>query len=180
MSNTQVKINRSFRIIREFSQSTILNSYFGGSNLVADHLNDYSSDGINTYIGGWLDENHNKRWNDMDISAYELIDNPDYLIQRAASEFYIAFSHVFNSGRDCEKEFKSAVYLLDQASDNYFVFSEAWSNACQTVYIVQETDIQTAHDKLTDYYTDKFGGDNEEDNAELMDNLQFVGTITIE
>lgn len=179
MSN-QVKINRSFRIIREFSQTTILNGYFGGSNLVADHLNDYSQEGTNTFIGEWLDENHNKRWNDIDISAIDVISNPDSLIQLASNEFYIAFSHVFNSGRDCEKEFKSAVYLLDQCSDNYYVFVEAWSNACQTVYIVQETDIQTAHDTLSDYYTDKFGGDNEEDNAGLMDNLQFVGTITIE
>lgn len=175
-----IKINRSFRIIREFSKSTILNGYFGGSNLLSDHLTDYSRDGINTFVGEWLDNNHNKKWNDTDLRAAELIDNPDYLIQRASNEFCNAFSYLWDNGKDCENEFKSAIYLLDQCSDSYFVFAEQWSNACCSIYIVQEMNISAAHDVLAEYYMDKFADDDGENEGSLMDNVQFVGTITIE
>lgn len=179
-TNNVIKVNRSFRIIREFSKSTILNGYFGGSSLVGHHLNDWRTESINEYIGKWLDDNHNKKWNDTDISAYELIDNPDHLIQRASNEFCTAFSHVFNSGRDCESEFKNAVYLLDQCSDNYFVFAEQWSNACCSIYIIQEMNISAAHDVLTEYYMDKFSDDDRETESSLMDNVQYIGSIEIE
>ena len=117
-------------------------------------------------------------WNNSELTASEIISNPDWLIQRAANEFYSAFAYVFNSGKDCESEFKRAVYLLDKCSNNYFVFCEPWSNACQTVYIVQDIDFSAAYEKLKEYYSYKYYPDGDED-ENMMDNVQFIGEIVI-
>lgn len=171
-------ISKAFSFINSFDQHTIINGYYGSCNLVADHLNDYSTDATNEFIGEWLGNNLNQSWNNSDLTALDVISNPDYLIQTAANEFYNAFAHVFNAGKDCESEFKHAVYLLDECSNNYFVFGEQWSNACQTVYIVQEIDFNAAYEKLKEYYSDKYYPDGDEEES-MMDNVQFIGEIVI-
>lgn len=172
-------ISKVFHFINSFDKFTIINGYFGVSNLLADHLNDYSSDATNNFIGEWLDNNLNMKWNDSGLTACEIIENPDYLIQRACSEFYMAFAHVFNSGKDSESEFKRAVYLLDKFSNSYFMFGEQLSNACQIVYIVQDTDFDAAYDVLLEHISDKYAKEDSYYDTSLMDNVHFIGKIVI-
>lgn len=47
-------------ILQSIDKYTLVDAYFGGSNLTAEYLNDYSSDGINEFIGEFIDEHWNK------------------------------------------------------------------------------------------------------------------------
>ena len=87
-----IQINKAFRgILSSIDEHCIVNSFFGCSNLMGEYLNDYRTESIEEFIGEWLDDNLNKpHMFNSELSAVEVISNPDCLLQYAASEFFSA------------------------------------------------------------------------------------------
>jgi hypothetical protein len=176
MSNNQVKINKAFGgILSIMSESDLKNAYFGGSNILANLINDYSQDGINEYIGEWLDDHLNKPYNVADISAHEIISNPDYLVQYAASEFHSGLYMLFpwQDKQGSEHVMRNAKYDLSSGCDKFYIYANPWSNACCTFYIISADNESEALETLTD----KFAVDFDDDGMPDYDNLQYIGMI---
>ena len=162
------------------SHDDIRNGYFGGSNLTPTYLNDYSTDGTNGFIGGWLDGHLNKP-GCPDISAVELIENPDYLLQFCASEFQHALAWLF--GGDTEQ----AEYTLRHANTwfdawgDFFVYCNA---DIASVYIIRADSESSAFEELTTRFESAFECDESEDRPRNdngtpinVDYLRLVGRI---
>lgn len=150
------KIARAYwPIVESMSESDMRNAYFGGSNLVGEYLNDHGASASNKLIGDWLDDNLNKP-GCPDIGAQELIENPDYLLQRCASEFVSALAWMFDGNGDY------AEWLLRNASTwfdawgSFYVYGNA-DNAC--MFIIRAQNESDAYDELTTRFESAFAID---------------------
>lgn len=171
-------------IIQTMSPSDIVNGYFGGSNLTAEYLNDYSEEACNRLIGEWLDDN--PAAGRPEISAQDLIENPDYLMQSCASEFAASLQwlmrETYNSGTDAEWLLRHARMHFD-AWGNFYIFADQglWfiiraeneSEAfCELVTRFEQNFIIEEED--ADEETER----NDNGNAVCTDNLVLVGCIS--
>ena len=189
-----VKINKAFGgILSVMSEHDLKNAYFGGSNLLVTILNDYSTDGINEYIGEWLDDHLNKPYNNADISAYSIIDNPDYLIQCAAAEFHSGLSMLFSwkDKQNSEHVMRNAKYDLASGYAKFYVYAEPFGNNSTLFWIISADDESEALQTLICSFEDDFiitdtnfaDKDcnevlcNDNGNAVEIDNLQYIGMI---
>ena len=168
---------RLWPIVSSMAPADLLNGYFGGSNLTADYLNAYSANGTNQFIGEWLDANLNQP-GCPDISAVELTENPDYLLQVCASEFFNALATVFGGdAAQTEYTLRNAVTWFDARGD-FFVFCKADS---ATVYIIRADSEEDAFDELTTRFESAFECDerlrNDNGTPINVDYLQLIGRI---
>lgn len=168
-------INKPYReIVSTMTQSDILNGYFGGSNLVADYLNDYSQGGIDSFVDQWLSDNL-KFIDDgtIEMSPREIINNPDCLIESAAGEFFSALVYLVANGDimkagDVEYVMRHATWLGGKWG-NWYVYAYQWSNACCSWFIVCEMSEADALEALQEYFECK--------DEEMPEEMLYVGEI---
>lgn len=182
MKNATIK-KAFWPIVETMGYSTIVNGYFGGSNLAAGYLNDFSADGIRAFTAEFIEENVNK--NDMgDLDVYTILENTDSIIQYCASEFYSALNWVIG---DCERSewiLKNASTWLDSWG-KFYIFSNA-DIAC--TYIIRSTSESEAFSELITRFESAFAIDEvdaEEDTLRNdngtpvnIDYLVLLGTIS--
>lgn len=158
-------------IIQTMRPSDILNGYFGGSNLTAEYLNDYSEEACNRLIGEWLDDNPPA--SRPDISAQDLIENPDYLLQSCASEFAASLQWLMretgNSRIDAEWLLRHAKMHF-QPWGNFYVFANPWSNACTDWFIIRAENESESYNILTTEFEQNFIIEEEDANEDNMRN----------
>ncbi len=191
-----IQINKAFSgILSSIDEHCIVNSFFGGSNLTANYLNDYSTEAENDFIGEWLDDNLNKPYMEsIELSAVEVINNPDCLLQYAASEFFSALHEIIGKHHpagDIETVFKNANCKFDSWGD-YYVFADPVSNACARWYIIRYATFEEAYEELTCEFEGHFiiedsadivEGEteiNDNGNPVNTDNLRLIGCIKVE
>lgn len=176
-------------ILQSIDYSTLVNAYFGGSNITADYLNDYSSDGLNTFVGEFIDSHWNKPYMmEYPHSASELIESPDLVISDAASGFVYAMGEVLGQS-DCETIFRNSKKSF-HGCNSFYIFAVPWSNACCTYYIIREDSFHEAYAELVTQFEADFINENQEevtgdtlynDNGEPVniDNLVYMGEIKL-
>lgn len=183
-------VNKAFSgILESIDRYDLINSYFGGSNITASYLNDYSADSINEFIGNWLDENLNKEWmQDIELTASNVINDPDCILRQAGNEFFIALCAVLVNSKleDTEKIFKDS-YKFFNAYGNFYIYADNWSNACTNWYIIRASNNEEAINDLITRASPHFLIENEDyededlinDNGNHVniDNLQLIGCI---
>lgn len=167
-------------IVESMSVSDIRNAYFGGSNLTADYLNDYSSDGINRFLGEWMEDNLHH----SELSAVDLLEKPDYLLESCASEFVSALNYLFNGdGSRAGWAITNANCWFD-AWGQFFVYANA-DTAC--LYIIRASNESDAYEELTTRFESAFAIDESDADEETQRNdngtpintdyLQLIGII---
>lgn len=185
-----VTVNKAFsEILESIDRHDLINSYFGGSNITASYLNDYRTDSINEFIGNWLDENLNKEWmQDIELSAYEVINDPDCILRQASNEFFISLCAVLPNAKleDVEKIFNNS-YKFFNAYGNFYIYADNWSNACTNWYIIRASNNEEAiNDLITRFESHFIIEDKEHEEDDLIndngnhvniDNLQLIGCI---
>lgn len=183
-------VNKAFsEILESIDHHDLINSYFGGSNITASYLNDYSADSINEFIGNWLDENLNKEWmQSVELSAGEVINNPDCILQQAGNEFFISICAVLPDAelKDVEEIFNDSCKFFNAYGD-YYIYADNWSNACTNWYIIRASNNEEAINDLITIFEAHFIIENEDyedydlinDNGNHVDidNLQLIGCI---
>lgn len=173
------KIKKAFwTIVQTMTPSDIVNGYFGGSNLTAEYLNDYSADGINRFVADWLDDNLNKH--DTDMSTVDIIENPDNLLQECAYEFHSALSSIV--GERSEWILQNASTWFD-AWGTFYVFANA-DIACSFI-IRADNECEAFTELITRFESafivDEENGDtifNDNGNPCNIDNLVLLGSIS--
>ena len=123
-------------VVSDMSEDNFRNGYFGGSNLTANYLNDYSSDGINGFIGEWLDAHLNLP-ECPDVSALQLLEDPDHLLGECAYEFYRALAWILDDNAEVAEHVE--MILVD--SGDFFVFEQG-----ETICVVRAEDETAARD----------------------------------
>lgn len=176
-------------ILQSINKHTLVNAYFGGSNLLSGYLNDYSSEGINTFVGEFIDGHWNKPYmREYPYSASELIENPDVIIEGASMEFFYTLGEVLVKA-DCETIFRNSKKSFN-GYKSFYIFGEQVSNACCTYYIIRQDSFNEALNELiTEFEKDFIIEDKEDvtgstlynDNGEPVniDNLVFLGEIKL-
>lgn len=176
-------------ILQGIDKHTLVNAYFGGCNIAADYLNDYSQEGINTFVGEFISSNWSKPYmREYPYSAYELIESPDLIVQYAANGFVYALGQLINC-QDCETIFKNSKKSF-KGYKSFHVFAVQWSNACCTYYIIREDSFGEAYAELVAEFEADFIIENQEevtedtlynDNGEPIniDNLTYMGEIKL-
>lgn len=185
-----VTVNKpSNEILQAIATSTLTNAYFGGSNIAADYLGDYSSDGINEFIGEFIDAHWNKPYmQEYPYSASELIENPNVIIEGATMDFMHAFGRVIGVD-DCEAIFKTSKKSF-KGYRAFYIFAVQWSNACCNYYIIREDSFSGAYDELITEFESAFIIEDRKDVTENtlhnihgapvnIDNLVFLGEIKL-
>lgn len=185
-----VTVNKAFsEILESIERHDLINSYFGGSNITTSYLNDYRTDSINEFIGNWLDENLNKEWmQDIELSAYEVINDPDCILRQAGNEFFIALCAVSVNSKleDTEKIFEHSYKFFNDYGD-FYIYADNWSNACTNWYIIRASNNEEAiNDLITRFEAHFIIEDKEHEEDDLInyngnhvniDNLQLIGCI---
>lgn len=167
-------------IVESMGVSDIRNGYFGGSNLTADYLNDYSADGTNRFLGEWMDD----YLHHSELSAVDLLESPDYLLQTCAAEFVSALAYLFDGdGSRAEWAIRNANTWFD-AWGQFFVYANA-DIAC--LYIIRAGSESEAFEELTTRFESAFAIDEEDADEETprndngtpinTDYLQLIGVI---
>lgn len=185
-----VTVNKCYQeILQGINKQTLVDAYFGGSNLTAEYLNDYSQDGINEFIGEFIDSNWGKPcMQEYPYEASEIIGNPDIIIQGAANDFMHAFGRVIGI-YDCETTFYNSKKSF-KGSYSFYIFAVQWSNTCCSYYIIREDSFQEAYDELITEFESTFIIEDQEDVTENtlrnsngepvnIDNLVFLGEIKL-
>lgn len=186
-----VTVNKCHQeILQGISKGTLVNSYFGGSNITAEYLNDYSQEGINTFVGEFIDEHWNKpHMVEYPHDASEIIENPDLIIQDTANGFVYALGQLIDCP-DCETIFKNSKKSF-KGYKSFHIFAVQWSNACCKYYIIREDSFQEAYMELITEFEANFIIENQEeitedtlynDNGEPVniDNLVYLGEIKLD
>jgi hypothetical protein len=162
-------------IINTMRSSNIINAYNGSCNLIAEYLNDYSNH--NNFVAEFLQENASK----LDCNDIEcILDNPDYMMQCAASDFYSQVN-VYT-----DKSLSNCKWCLSSGSENYYFYANPWSNACYDFYIIRADNECEALDILLDEFASDFWDDSktDEDIEKLdhvscnIDNLVLLAQVT--
>lgn len=183
-------LNKAFaEIIATLDDKDLINCYFGGSNLLANYLNDYRTEGISDFIGSWLDDNLNKEWTrDVELTASDVIEDPDCIMQYAGQEFFMALCYVLPNAEpeDVERVFKNSHKFFNSYGD-FYVFADTWSNACTDWYIIRASNYEEAFSDLITRFEGSFIVADEDHSEEdlINDNgnhvntdiLQFIGCI---
>ena len=93
-----VKITKASKaysgIIASLSVDDIIDWYFGGFNLLAEYLNDYSSSNLNFFIAEWINENK-AYLGQYDINS--ILENPDWIMLKLFGMFIIGL--IVKNGR---------------------------------------------------------------------------------
>ena len=161
-------------IIASLSGNDIINGYFGGSNLLAEYLNDYSSSNLNFFIAEWINENK------ADMDQYDInsiLETPDWIIQQAVRDFYYWLESIFPTRG--EYVLKSAFYSNREYWDKWFVFALPWAGACSNYYIVNAENESEAYQTVITDFEKHFLIEDESDideNTEHNDNGRPVNT----
>lgn len=174
MKTKTASISKPYQeIVSTMTQSDILNGYLGGSNLVADYLDDYSANGIDSFVDQWISDN--LEFIDdgaVEMTPRDIIENPDRIMQQSAYEFFSALSWLIGQGRydagDIEQVMRHAKWLGDQWC-NWYIYAYQWSNACCSWFIVCEMNEADALESLQEYFERK--------DEEWPDEIQYVGCI---
>ena len=191
-----IQINKAFcGILSSIDEHCIVNSFFGGSNLTGEYLNDYRTESIEEFIGEWLDDNLNKpHMSFIELSAVDVISNPDCLLQWAASEFFSALHEIIGKhhpAADIETIWENANCKFDSLGD-YYIFADPVSNACARWYIIRYATVEEAYEELTCEFERHFIIEDEADivegeseindngNPVNTDNLRLIGCIKVE
>lgn len=134
-------------MLENFSKHDLISAIFGGSNLLAQYLNDYSSDGIETFL-----EEFKEGFQHDYITCEDIDETPDVCISLAGSEFTNAFSQLFNNQYDVSDYLsiiKNAKMHFDTCTyANFYVFAESTSNACCNWYIIRANSENDAYEIL--------------------------------
>jgi hypothetical protein len=130
-------------VINTMRSADIINGYRGSCNLLAEYINDYSNH--NSFVAEFLQENASK----LDCNDIEcILDNPDHIIQCAASDFYSQVNvYTDKSLSNCKYSFSSG--------EKYYFYANPWSNACYDFYIIRADNECEALEILLD----EFGSD---------------------
>lgn len=176
-------------ILQGINKHTLVDAYFGGSNLTAEYLNDYSQDGVNTFIGDFIEDHWNKpHMVEYPYYASEIINNPDLIVQDVSKGFVSALGRLINC-QDCETIFRNSKKSF-KGNYSFHIFAEQWSNACCTYYIIREDSFGEAYDELVAEFEADFLIENQEevtedtlynDNGEPIniDSLVYMGEIKL-
>lgn len=158
-------------ILESIDWNELVNGYFGGSNLFASYLNDYSSSGINAHIAEFL-QDHAHRLDRMDIEC--ILDNPDHIISSASSEFFSALYQIFNDSERAEYALRHANHWFDSWG-NYYVFANV-DIAC--LYIIRAQNESEAYQELTTRFESAFEIEEEDasEDQERNDNGTAINT----
>lgn len=169
-----------WQILETIGESTLVNAYFGGSNLTADYINEYSTNAVDGFLGDWIENNVNK--NDLgDLSVSDILTNPDYLIQYAAGEFVSSFSWLFGcgvDGADSENVFRNCKKYFD-AWGKFYLFARPFSNACTEYWLIRADSESSAYECLIAEFEKDFVVDENdagENHSEFNDNGTAVNT----
>ena len=81
-------------IIASLLGNDIINGYFGGSNLLAEYLNDYSISNLNFFIAEWINENK-ADLDQFDINS--ILENPDWIMHKLFGMFIIGLIRFFRA-----------------------------------------------------------------------------------
>lgn len=176
-------------ILQSIDKHTLINAYFGGSNLLADYLNDYSSEGINSFIGEFIDTHWGKPYmQEYSYTASEIINEPDLIIQGTSVEFLQALGRIIGQD-DCETIFRNSKMSF-KGDNSFYIYANPWSNSCCNYYIIRADSFQEAYSDLIDTFENDFIIENPEDVLEdaiyndngepvNIDNLMFLGEIKL-
>lgn len=169
MKNAQIS-KMYYQILETMSDSDILNGYFGGSNLTAEYLNDYSSSAVNGFVGEFL-ESHGEEYK-RENSFVDLIEDPDYLLQQCASEFHSALEYLMPG--QGEYLLKNANYHLEPWG-KFYIFANA-DIACS--YIIRASNECEAYQELVTRFEDAFSVDEDDvlEDQEYNDNGTPINT----
>ena len=160
-----ITISKPFNEILAFiGRSTLINAYFGGSNLLADYLNGYSSDGTNEFIGEFIDTHWGKPYmQEYPYTASELIENPNVIIEGASMAFFYALGNVLGQDvSDCETIFRN-FKMSFKGNNSFYIFANPWSNACCNYYIIRADCFQEAYSDLIATFESDFIIEDQED-----------------
>lgn len=185
-----VTVNKCYsEILQSIDKYTLVNAYFGSCNIAADYLNDYSSEGINTFVGEFIDSNWNKPYmREYPHSASELIGAPDLIVSEAANDFVSALGQVLGQS-DCETIFKNSTKSF-KGYNSFYIYANPWSNSCCTYYIIREDSSAEALNELVAQFEADFMIEEQEDVTENtlyndngepvnIDNLVYLGEIKL-
>lgn len=170
---TTVKISKpAWAIAESMSVSDFRNSYFGGSNLTAEYLNDYSSEGVNRFLADWIDDHAPCNL----VETVDILENPDSLIQAVACELASAIMRV--TGREDDFICKNANCWFD-AWGKFYLYANA-DIAC--TYIIRAENESEAYQELVTRFEPAFAceeSDETNDNGTPINTgyLVFLGTI---
>lgn len=176
------KINAAlWPIVETMTPSDILNGYFGGSNLVAEYLNDYSGSECARFIGDWIDE-HPKH--SLDFTSADLIENPDYLLQHCAAEFVSALSWILGGdGSRAEWILRNAKMHFEPWG-KFYLYANADIACC---FIIRASNESEAFAELVTRFESAFAIDESDANEDTVRNdngtpcnidyLTLIGTI---
>lgn len=169
MKNAQIS-KMYYQILETMSDSDIVNGYFGGSNLTAEYLNDYSSSAVNGFIGDFL-ESHGEEYK-RENSFVDLIEDPDYLLQQCASEFYSALEYIMPG--QGEYLLKKANYHLEPWG-KFYLFC---SGDTAQVWIIRASNDWEAYNELVTRFEKAFAIDEDDiaEDQEYNDNGTPINT----
>lgn len=195
MKHQTIKLNPAFlAIYQSMSESDLRNGYYGGSNHTANFINDYSIEGINNFISDCLDNKQLQDYlRDNDIQIRDVYDNPDYLIQLAASGFFSSFCCAFSiyDHSDIVSVFRKKCKMYFDANACYarfYLFADPISNALSNYYLIKADNEAEAIQTLICEYEDDFivSDESEVNQDDLMndngvvvniDNLQLIAEL---
>ena len=157
-----------WQIVSTMSPSDLRNAYFGSCNLTAEYLNDYSSDALNRFLGEWMDE-HLPR---SELSAVDLLEKPDYLLEHCASEFCSALGVAIGDQSDRAEWMLRHANTWFDAWGNFYVFAMGDSANC---YIIRAENESEAFSELTTRFESAFSVPDDE-SEEYNDNGTAINT----
>jgi len=185
--------SRYTEMLENFSKYDLIGSIFGGTNLLADYLNDYSSDSIETFLTEFKEGFQHDY-----ITCEDIDENPNICISLAGSEFTSVFSQLFANQYDMSDYLniiKNAKMYFDACTyANFYVFAESVSNACCNWYIIRANSENDAYEMLEcefekdfivdlDDYTieecEEYGWScNDNGNYVNLDTVVFIGAMS--
>lgn len=154
-------------ILESISHDTLVKGYFGGSNILAEEINDYSKDGINRYVAEFITDHPGK----LDVQDVELIlENPDWILQQAAHEFMDGLTYALSAHTNPHG---LASHILQKCSHwfdawgDYFVFCNA-DTACS--WLIRASNESDALEELLTRFEKSFAIDEEDADEETQRN----------
>lgn len=164
-------------IVSTMSAFDIVNAYFGGSNLTSEYLNSYRARDTEEFIDGFIADHHPLASIFEYMAPDELAENPDYLLDYCANEFFSALAWIFDGDASrAEDTLRHAKTHFD-AWGNFYIYAHPVGE-----FIIRASSESDAYDALTQEFERFFEcEDAEEMNANgtpvNTEELRLVGRI---
>lgn len=164
-------------IVSTMSASDIANAHFGSCNLTSEYLNSYRACDTAEFIDGFIADHYPHASIFEYMAPEELAENPDYLLDFCANEYFSALAWLFDGDVSHAEDVIRSAKTYFEAWGDFYVYVHPVG-----AFIIRASSESDAYDALTQEFERFFECEDAEeinDNGTPVDTeeLRLIGRI---